>query len=92
MRKAKDIGIRHAIFELFDVLWKINTPDTDAEMVELIRPLAESGHQESMGRLGMVYKNGKGIERNMVTAQDYLFQASEYNPGKWNPVFRNVKL
>ena len=79
MRKAKDNGLLWASWELFDILWKIDTPDSNKEMIVLAKPLAESGVKEMQGRLGLSYKEGRGNDKNLLQAEYWLRKACVNN-------------
>ncbi|WP_400203049.1 tetratricopeptide repeat protein, partial [Methanomethylophilus alvi] len=52
MRKAADQDLGWAKNELFDVLWKIGTPESYSEMIDVATRFAEAGDGAAMGRLG----------------------------------------
>lgn len=62
--------------DLFDILWEINTLESHEEMIEVIRPVAESGSGQAMARLGKAYRYGKGVSMNMRFAIKWLSSAT----------------
>ena len=77
MRKAVEQKIAWANWELFDILWKIGTPESYKEMIDLARPLAESGNREMQARMGRAYRDGKGVDRDLVKAAEWMRKAVE---------------
>jgi TPR repeat protein len=81
MRKASAINIGWTKNELFDILWKIDTPDSRKEMIAVATAFADSGNGEAMGRLGRAYRDGKGVEKDLDIAADWMRKASAKNIG-----------
>lgn len=77
MRKARDGGIKWADWELFDILWRINTPDSLKEAISIAEPLAQSGNRELQGRMGRAYRDGKGVEKNRDLARVWFKKAAD---------------
>ena len=71
MRKAADEGIGWATPELFDILWQMDTPDSLKEMRELVVPLAKSGDARAMGHLARMYRDGRGVEKDLKKAAEW---------------------
>ncbi len=76
MRKAKDQGVKWAYNELFDILWEIDTPEADAEMVAVASEHAATGNGGAMGRLGRAYRDGRGVERDLAKAAEWMGKAA----------------
>ena len=76
MRKAADKNVGWAKNELFDILWKIDTPEAHEEMISVATEFAEKGDGNAMGRLGRAYRHGKGIEKDNGLAASYLLMAA----------------
>ena len=72
MRKAHEGGLKWAKWELFDLLWRINTPESTKEMIELITPFADEGDGPSIIRLARAYRDGRGVERDNLKALEYM--------------------
>ena len=53
---------------LLDKIWQMNDPDTDAEMIDLIRPYAEKGEKYALQRLGKAYMEGRGVKKDLNEA------------------------
>ncbi len=81
MRMAADQNIRWAHWELFDILWRINTPESLKEMLERAVPLAEAGNGEIQGRLGRAYRDGKGVDKDLNKAAEWMKKAADMNIG-----------
>ncbi len=65
--------------DLFDALWKAETPDTDKEMIEVARRYAEKGSPDAYGRLGKAYKNGRGVEMDLEKSRSCYERAAAGN-------------
>ena len=75
MRKAVDAHIAWAKNELFDILWSMNTPESFAEMIPLIKGHADTGDGNAMGRLGRAYRDGKGVPKDLDKAAEWMRKA-----------------
>jgi TPR repeat protein len=53
-----------------DALAAIETDDY-ARGMELLLPLAETGHPEAGFRIGMMYENGLGVPRDLKKAEEW---------------------
>ena len=80
-RKAISEGSKASYMELFDTLWRINTPESLKEMVDLALPLAESGNRDMCGRMGRAYRDGRGVPKNLGIAADWMRKAADQNLG-----------
>ncbi len=80
MRRAVDANLEGADLELFDILWTINDPEYDKGLLKLARPKAESESIPFMGRLGRMYRRGRGVDRDVHVAIKWLDKASELDP------------
>ena len=65
--------------ELFDALWKAETPDTDEEMIEVARRYAEKGSPDAYGRLGKAYRYGRGVETDLERSRSCYERAAAGN-------------
>ena len=77
MRKAADAGLTWARWELFDILWRINTPESLDVMIAMGKPLAEDGNRELQGRLGRAYRDGRGVEKDLDVAAEWMRKAAD---------------
>ncbi len=77
MRKASDNGLGWAKNELFDLLWKINTPDSTLEMINLAYECASEGDALMMGRIGRAYREGRGVPKNLDAASKWMCKSAE---------------
>ena len=81
MRKAADKNVGWAKNELFDILWRINTPEALEEMISVATANAEAGEGGAMGRLGRAYRDGKGVKRDLDKAAEWMRKAADKNVG-----------
>ena len=81
MRKARSRGLRWADWELFDILWRIDTPESLKEAISIAESLAQSGNRELQGRMGRAYRDGKGVEKNHDLAREWFQKAADQNLG-----------
>jgi TPR repeat protein len=79
MRKA---NAKNSVWanELFDVLWNIDDPKIHKEMLSLVEGLAGKGDAGSMLRLARMYRDGKGVEKDVEKAVELLEKASQTRP------------
>ncbi len=68
--------------DLFDVLWKMGTPEADKEMLEVVGVRASEGDSNAIVRMGRAYRDGKGVEKDFVKAAECMRKAYAKNP-KW---------
>ena len=73
--KAINAGIEWARNDLFDLLWQMNTPVSDAEMVEVIRIGVEKENVGSIIRLSKAYRDGRGVAKDYSCAASILRKA-----------------
>ena len=79
MRVAVLAGADWARNEFFDILWKRGSPEDFKEMIEVISPLVEKGEGNALGRLGRAHREGKGVERDLDKAAEWMRKAVEKN-------------
>jgi len=75
MRKAVEGDVKEAPIELMDILWEMNTPEADSEMVAIARSRAKEGSGNAMARLGRAYRDGRGVEKDIETAKGWYQKA-----------------
>ena len=51
----------------------------DDEMFEFARPLAENGQRDIQWRLGRMYRDGRGTERDLKVAAEWMRKAANQN-------------
>jgi len=78
-RKSANMNVSWAKNELFDVLWQIGTPESYSEMISIITPRAEAGDGAAMGRLGRVYRYGKGVKKDLCVSADWFRKSANMN-------------
>ena len=66
--------------ELFDVLSKIDTPESRVEMVKVIKVPASIGEPGAMYRLGCAYRDGRGVKKNPEKAEELISRAAQKDP------------
>lgn len=76
MRKASDQELGWAKWELFDILWRINTPESMKEAFALAKPLAEAGNSQFQVRLGKYYLLSKCVDNDVATAIMWIKKAT----------------
>ena len=79
MRKAADKNVGWAKNELFDILWRIGTPESMEEMISVATESAEAGDGGAMGRLGRAYRDGKGVPQDLDKAAEWMRKAADKN-------------
>ncbi len=79
MLEASINKVNWAKWEYFDILWDMDTPDTDAKMMEFARPLAASGQREMELRVGRAYRFGRGVERDLAAAAEWMEKSASKN-------------
>lgn len=82
MRAAYKKGISWAGKELCDILWQIDTPEADAEMISIAMSQAEKGNSEFEARMARAYRDGRGVPRDKEKAIA-LFRSAESKGIKW---------
>ncbi len=67
-------------------LWALNTPQSLKELITYIEPLAYAEDPEMQAWLGRAYKDGKGVEKNLVYAAHWFRRSSNHGTSwaKWN--------
>ncbi len=76
-RKAVVARTPFARNELFDVLSKIDTPESRAEMVKIIKAPASLGEPGAMYRLGCAYRDGRGVKKDLDKAEELISKAAK---------------
>lgn len=61
----------------FDELWKRNNPNDDVRMIEIIVPEARTGNAESIARLALAYRYGRGLTKDVPQASKLFKKATE---------------
>jgi len=79
-QKNYDAKMPGANIDLFDVLWKMDTPEASAEMVPLVEGPASEGDILSMVRLARCYCEGKGVEKDVEKAVGMLEKVVKDKP------------
>lgn len=63
-RQANKTNSKKWAIPLFNLLWKIGTPESYSEMIDVIMPLANKNDGSAMGHLGKAYRDGKGVKKD----------------------------
>jgi len=78
MRKAADKNVGWAKNELFDILWKRGSEEDLKDALALISVHAMEGKDAgSMARLAQMYKNGKGVKKDIFTSIKFIEEATK---------------
>jgi len=77
MKKPAENNYEWSVNEYFDILWKINSEETDIEMIELAKANADIGNVGSMRRLGQAYREGRGVEKDLDIAISWYKKKSD---------------
>ena len=81
MRKARTRKIGWADWELVDILFRMNTSESNSEAVSIAQPSAESGNRELQARMGRAYRDGKGVGKDLVKAAEWMRKAADQDLG-----------
>ena len=65
--------------EFFGTLMKHGTTEIFIEMMDFIIMSADRGCAESMGNLGRIYRDGRGVEKDFRKAAEWMRKAAEKN-------------
>ncbi len=79
MRLANKKKVYWAKNELFDILWRIGTPEALEEMIGVANAFAAEGDGGAMGRLGRAYREGRGVEKDLDKAAEWMRKAADKN-------------
>ncbi len=77
LRMAVDLGDEQSRCALFDILMRIDTHESQREAVDAVYPAAKKGDPGSMGRVGLSYKNGKGLPQDVDLACEWFLKAMD---------------
>jgi len=80
MRNYAKIKIGWATNEFIDLLHKRGNNDDLIEAYELAKEFASKGNSGAMIRLGRMYRDGKGVEKDLDKAIEWMRKATEKNP------------
>ncbi len=75
-RKAVAARTPLARNELFDILSKIDTPESKAEMIKVIKAPASLGEPGALYRLGCAYRDGRGVKKDLKKAEELIGKAA----------------
>ena len=83
--KAIELGHGWAKVEYYDLLMKINTPESVSSAIEYASSESEKGNMELRARLGRAYRDGRGIDKDPVKAAELMKETHAGNPqwSKW---------
>jgi TPR repeat protein len=90
MRRAAEEKYGWSRNELVDMLSKRGTPEDIAEMKDVAEKAAGEGDIGAMGRLGRMYRDGKGVKKDLDRAIEWIRKAAEKNP-IWNIELRELR-
>ena len=89
-RKATD-SMDSAALDLFDVLWALNDDENNREMMNIAYRLAEAGNSGGMGRLGSIYRYGRGVPKNLLMAERWTSKACAKDPSRWTQSLEAIR-
>jgi TPR repeat protein len=89
-RKAAD-SMDSAALDLFDVLWALNDDENNREMMNIAYRLAEAGNSGGMGRLGSIYRYGRGVPKNLLMAERWTSKACAKDPSRWTQSLEAIR-
>ncbi len=78
-KKASDAGIPWAKTELFDILMTSELSNDHVFAVNTIEGAAEAGEPYAMGRMGRAYRDGRGVNKDLDKAVDWMSKAMDKN-------------
>ncbi len=92
LKSAFDEGYKPASYALFDLLWKLDNPETFAEMVSYVEDAEETGDRKGCMRLVKAYREGKGVKKNIdrvisiqrILAKDNAWSRIELCDALWD--------
>ena len=94
MRKSSDKWYGWSRSELMDLLWQRGNPQDLTEMRNVAELTIEKGDSlvkaGALGRLGRIYRDGKGVEKNIGKAIEFMQKAAEINH-VWNKELQNLQ-
>jgi len=76
MRKAAESGNKWTVIEYVDTLWKRSSFQDLKRAIAILTPLGEREDAEAMERLGIAYRDGKGVEKNLDVAIKWMSKAT----------------
>ena len=77
MERATDKGVTWAGNELVDILLESDSKDDYVKAYKICSASAEKGDGGAMGRLGRMYRRGKGVKKDLNKATEWMEQAME---------------
>ncbi|MBO4568903.1 MAG: SEL1-like repeat protein, partial [Candidatus Methanomethylophilaceae archaeon] len=90
-RKAADEDMDSAALELFDVLWSLEDREYNREMMNIAYRLADAGNSGAMGRLGNIYRFGRGVPKNLLMAERWMSKACKKEPVRWGKSLEAIR-
>jgi hypothetical protein len=80
MRKATKSGNKWIYIEFVDTLWRRKSPQDLQEAIVILTPLSKEGDPEAMERLSVAYYEGKGVNKNLDLAIEWMSKAVNQIP------------
>ena len=81
MVKAKDTGLNWAEFELMDMLILRGSKEDDREAFKIASSLAVKGNGGATGRIGRMYRDGRGVKKDLNLAAEWMRKAADKKVG-----------
>ncbi len=79
MQAAAEKKLAWAPAELFDLLWTIDTPESDAHMIKAINKYGDETDYAIIGRLALAYFEGRGVKKNVAKSLTLMETACAKN-------------
>lgn len=81
------IDVQRATLGRTDVHRDSNEAERSKKAAEWFRKAADQGHAEAQYELGIMYRNGHGVEKNSTEEKRYLLAAAkQYQPEAWREI------
>ncbi len=74
---AISLGNKYAAIGLFDVYWEMGEYSTDNQLLKTINPLVEENFPDALLRCAWIYRDGRGVRKNIDTYLSYLKRAAD---------------
>ena len=81
MRSAVEQDVWVAVGEFIDLLWRVATPESYSEAFDCIEKYVARGYEGAIVRLGRAYRDGKGVEKDLDKAAEWMRKAADKNAG-----------
>ena len=73
------------------MLWSLEDREYNREMLGIAYRLADAGNPGAMGRLGNVYRFGRGVPKNLLMAERWMSKACRKEPVRWGKSLEAIR-